>query len=321
MTDCSQNHNNHRCRGEFKGSITKQLKINHDFYCITVGFPESAHECLAAVQAGQFVEIAVGDFNQSRQAGSILRRPFSIAGQNLINIKDKNKCSTLTLEFIYQVLGPGTKSLMQKKTGDEVSIIGPLGNGFTFPDDTTQKIILIGGGVGLPPLYFWAKQLHRAGYQNIVAFAGARRKDLFAGEISEDKFKNDNPLLPQKTLKEFACCETNCIIATDDGSIGYLGSVVQALEEYLSLNTHWKKASIYACGPHGMLKAIAASAQRHNMPCEVCMEAYMACGIGVCQSCVVPVQNIEKTNINIDEQKYNLVCSDGPVFNAKQIVW
>jgi len=321
MPNCSQNHSKTKCRGEFKGSITKQHKFNRDFYCISIEFSEQASECLAFAKAGQFVELAVGHLNQTRPAGSILRRPFSIAGLNYSNqnTTNSNKCDTIRLAIIYQVLGPGTKSLMQKKSGDEISIIAPLGNGFTMPGETTQKIILAGGGVGLPPLYFWAEQLNRAGYRDIVAFAGARRKDLFAGEITEDNFQNDNPLLPQKILKEFTHSNTDGILATDDGSFGYNGSVVHALEEYLTTNIDWKNACIYACGPYGMLKAIAALAQRHNMPCEVCMEAYMACGIGVCQSCVVPVQNIENTTKG--EQKYKLVCSDGPVFDAQKIVW
>ena len=323
MPDCSQNPSPTKCRGEFIGSITKQHQINHDFYSLGIAFSAQAHQCLALARAGQFIEIAVGNFNETRRTGSILRRPFSIAG---LNCSNKNKTNSniggpIRLEIIYQVLGPGTKSLMQQKPGAEISIIGPLGNGFTLPAETKPKIILAGGGVGLPPLYFWARQLKQAGYRNIVAFAGARRKDLFAGEITEKNFPNDNPLFPQKILKEFTRSSTDCVVSTDDGSFGYHGSVVHALEKYLTTNIDWKNACIYACGPYGMLKAIAALAQRLKMPCQVCMEAYMACGIGVCQSCVVPVRDLENTNSNDSEQKYQLVCSDGPVFDAQQIVW
>jgi len=320
MPNYSQNPVKTKSRGEFTGSIIKQHKINHDFYRMGLEFAEPARECLASAKAGQFVALEVSKPNDSHRFGSMLRRPFSIAGLNNKNESpDSGKSPIIQLEIIYQVIGPGTKSLMQRKPGDKISIIGPLGNGFTPPGATTQKIVLIGGGVGLPPLYFWADQLMRAGYENIVGFAGARSRDLFAGELIEENYQADKPLLPQKNLKEFARSNTDSILTTDDGGFGFHGSVLEALEKYITSNPDWKNAIIYACGPYGMLKAVAAWAQKYPIPCQVCMEAYMACGIGVCQSCVVPVRDTDSTNKN--EQNYKLVCSDGPVFPAEQIVW
>ena len=134
------------------------------------------------------------------------------------------------------------------------------------------------------------------------------------GDLNADKYEGDEPLKPQMVIGQFTRSGVSSIAATDDGSFGYAGSVVEALEEFIEGQKDWGEAYLYACGPYGMLKAAAETARRRNMGCQVCMEAYMACGIGVCQSCVVGWKGD-------GERRYKLVCSDGPVFDSEMINW
>ena len=157
----------------------------------------------------------------------------------------------------------------------------------------------------------------RAEYENVIGFGGAQRVNLFAGEVNTDEYQVAEPLKPQMVITQFARSGFSSIAATDDGSFGYAGSVVEALEQFIEAQKGWGEAYLYACGPYGMLKAVAEAARRRNMDCQVCMEAYMACGIGVCQSCVVGWKGKQGNG----EGSYKLVCSDGPVFDAEMINW
>jgi dihydroorotate dehydrogenase electron transfer subunit len=298
-------------RGEFVGTIAQISSFSHDLKSLTLELSDRAAECFAQAKAGQFVQLACRDLENSRCPTPLLRRPFSIAQITT----DKQR---VRLEIIYRILGPGTNWLSRRTTGETIDLLGPLGNGFTLPNENNRKAILLGGGVGLPPMFFLADQLTKAGHKQITALAGARSKDQFIGSLCLESYNPSKPLIPQPVIEQLNRSGTNCIFATDDGSVGYHGLIVDALDQYLAAQEDPSGIDLYACGPDGMLRAISVLAEKFDLPCQICMEAYMACGIGLCQSCVVQVksQTEKETKPN-----YKLVCTNGPVFDSRSIIW
>ncbi|MCF7956809.1 MAG: dihydroorotate dehydrogenase electron transfer subunit [Phycisphaerae bacterium] len=295
-------------RGQYVGRIGGQRSFGVGHRVMTIEFEGEAGSVLGGAVPGQFVQVACRDMDISRVGDPLLRRPFSIAG---VRVEPGNFGEVTCLDLVYRVVGPGTRWLERRRVGDLVDVIGPLGNGFTLPED--GKAILLGGGIGFPPMFFLADELSRRGVQK-VAFAGTRTVSHIEGSLKPAAIDSADVLEPTMALEEFVRSQTACVITTDDGSCGYGGSIVAALGEFLVRNPDWGDAVLYACGPDGMLKALAGFAAEKGMACQVCMEAYMACGIGVCQSCVVTVK--EGT-----AQKYKMVCANGPVFDAARVVW
>jgi len=342
-------------RGEFNAQVLSQQAFGSEHWSMMLQLTGSRVQCFADSRAGQFINIACRNLYVPNNSSTLLRRPFSIADIQVItndiegsydtnpgDFSEKNHGSTafvevppvkisepsqsqltVIVEVIYRLLGKGTHWLAQRQPGDSVNLLGPLGNGFTFPDQDFQPAILVGGGVGIPPMYFLAKQLRQAGHKNIVGFIGCRSKDLIPGILKIDGYKKDEPLRPQMALEQFRRNNVPCVIATDDSSYGFAGNAAQALEQYLDRQSGLEGALIYACGPKLMLRAIAMLAQRRNINCQVCLEAYMACGMGICQSCAVPVhtQQQDGQGSGTDKWHYKLVCTNGPVFNANCIIW
>jgi len=294
-------------RGQFCAVVERQEKFGAEYQAITITLKDSAVAVFARAKPGQFVQIACRDLKETRQCDPLLRRPFSIAA---INNPDRAS-DTIQLQVIYKVLGPGTKWLRQRTAGDEIDIVGPLGNGFTLPENKQDHIIMVGGGVGLPPMFFLSDALAQQGYQNHIAVAGAQSGHYFS-DILHPEINIDGTVTPTMAMERFSRNRTGCIITTDDGSLGFHGNVAVALDKFLDRRQAWQKAIIYACGPGPMLKAIAGLAQKRQMNCQVCMEAYMSCGIGLCQSCAVATNS---------GNKYKLVCTNGPVFDSKTIAW
>jgi dihydroorotate dehydrogenase electron transfer subunit len=294
-------------RGQFCAVVHRQEKFGAEYQAITIALTGSAVAVFARARPGQFVQLACRNLKETRNYSPLLRRPFSIAA---INNRD-SASDTTQLQVIYKVLGPGTKWLRQRNAGDEIDIIGPLGNGFTLPENKQDHIIMIGGGVGLPPMFFLSDEFAQQGYQNHIAIAGAQSGHYF-NDILHPEIRIDNTATPTMALERFSRNQTSCIIATDDGSLGFNGNVAVALDNFLDRQQPWQKAIIYACGPGPMLKAIAGLTRKRQMNCQVCMEAYMSCGIGLCQSCAVPTNS---------GNKYKLVCTNGPVFDSKNIAW
>jgi dihydroorotate dehydrogenase electron transfer subunit len=203
----------------------------------------------------------------------LLRRPFSIC-----DVEGAN------LSFMFDLHGEGTKILSSKRKSDKLDILGPLGNGFTF-DSQYEKYILVGGGLGVAPFPFFVKKINANSDYDI--FLGARSRNFIA----------DYGLL-------------NLHISTDDGSVGFKGTVIQLLEENISSFNNCKVKFI-GCGPIPMLKALKSFCSKYNFDCDVSTESAMACGFGICQGCPV-----EKAN---PDGNYLLVCKDGPVFNINEI--
>ncbi|MBE5910305.1 dihydroorotate dehydrogenase electron transfer subunit [Pseudobutyrivibrio sp.] len=219
---------------------------------------------------GQFISIF------SNNGSKLLPRPISICEI------DKNAG---TLRVVYRVVGEGTTEFSKLTAGDEIEIMGPLGNGFPLEGD---KAIVIGGGIGVPPMLELAKQLPGT----VTAVMGYRNDDMFLTE-------------------EFTDVASELIIATDDGSVGVHGTVVDAMKEN-ELNAD----VIYACGPKPMLRGVAEYAKEHGIKCYVSMEERMACGVGACLGCVC--QSTEKDDHSHVNNKR--VCKDGPVFLSTEVV-
>lgn len=219
-------------------------------------------------QCGQFLHINCGD-------STFLRRPISICDAQNGEVR-----------FIFEVKGEGTRALSQKQVGDSIDIMGPLGHGFEIKDNVKNPVI-IGGGIGVFPLYKLAKQL-----KNAKVFLGFRSKDRVVME------------------KEFEAVSDMVIVGTDDGSYGFEGYIASAMEQYLGFNAC---DMIYSCGPMPMLKAVKKIAEDRGIPCQLSLEQRMGCGIGACLvcSCETPHEGTEK---------YAKVCTNGPVFYSTEVV-
>lgn len=210
----------------------------------------------------------------SELAIPLLRRPFSVC-----DVENDS------FYFMFNTMGAGTKLLALKKPGEFIDVLGPLGNGFNIEDDFDRAII-IGGGLGAAPFPFLTRLLKDK--KEIITLIGGRtEKDVITYGLE------------------------NISVATDDGSLGFKGNVVELLEEKLD-ETGNVKSKIFACGPTPMLKALKILTEQKNIECEISTECAMACGFGICQGC--PIQSAA------DEDKFLLVCKDGPVFNSKEVI-
>lgn len=240
-------------------------------------FTVKAEEIVKLSKPGNFIEIRVTD-----GVDPFLRRPISIYNLE----KEKG-----ILEFIFQVKGKGTEILSRKEIGDKIDIIGPLGFG-TFRFEKYNKIAVIGGGIGIFPLYELCKQAKESG-KTVNCYLGFRNKNLVMLE------------------NEFRKVTNNLTICTDDGSYGVKGF---ALEEFTRNREKEKDECVYACGPTQMLRAIKNYAEENEIPCQVSLEEKMGCGLGVCLGCAV-----KKADSPKDNPEYFHVCKGGPVFNAKDV--
>lgn len=210
----------------------------------------------------------------SKDGARLLPRPISIC-----EIEEGK------LHIVYRVVGKGTKEFSTYKAGDGIDILGPLGNGFSLDD--TRKAFLIGGGIGIPPMLELAKQL-KCEKQVVL---GYRNDELFLKE-------------------EFEKAGAKVYIATEDGSVGTKGNVLDAIKaEGLDADV------LYACGPTPMLRALKEYANENNIQAWISMEERMACGIGACLACVCKSTNVDDHS----HVKNKRVCKEGPVFDAKEV--
>ena len=233
-----------------------------------------APQIVNGAKPGQFVNIKLTDASEP-----LLRRPFSI-----YRVKGKD------IELLYEVVGQGSEILSQKKPGEYLDIIGPLGNGFNYALQTKRSTssVLVAGGMGVVPLLLLAEKL---GHANTSVLIGAKTK---------------KQILCEKEFKNLGC---DVRISTDDGSKGYRGKVTELLRRLLSTKSY-ELSAIYACGPKPMLKEIAVISRDYNIPAQISLEEHMACGIGACLGCAVNTK-----------EGYKRVCKEGPVFNTDEIIW
>lgn len=242
-----------------------------------IKFSVQADEIVNVAKPGNFIEIRVND-----DIEPFLRRPISIYNM------DKEKG---ILEFIFQVKGKGTTILSQKNEGELIDIVGPLGYG-TFKYSSYENLAIIGGGIGIFPLYELAKNA-KSEEKNVNTYLGFRNKDLVVLE------------------NEFRQVSNQLTITTDDGSYGQKGFAIDFLKQDIESE---KIDSIYACGPLPMLRAIRELAIKKNIPCQISLEERMACGLGICLGCAVKTAQSPK-----ESPEYWHVCKGGPVFQAKDV--
>lgn len=248
-----------------KAVIVSQKRIAEGIFDMSLRCPGAA----SLAEPGQFLNL------YCRNETRLLPRPISICGI------DKEKGN---LRLVYRVAGAGTKEFSELKTGDILDLMGPLGHGFTIKD---KPAILIGGGIGIPPMLELARRI-------------PGRKICVLGY-------RDEPFL----LEEFAKIAP-VAVASEDGMTGVKGTVIDAIRE-----RKVEGGIIYACGPMPMLKAVSDYAARQGIEAQISLEERMACGIGACLGCIC--QTKEKnhhTNVNNSR-----VCKDGPVFDAKEVVF
>ncbi|MDO8629520.1 MAG: dihydroorotate dehydrogenase electron transfer subunit [Phycisphaerales bacterium] len=239
----------------------------------------------------------------------LLRRAFSIAGR--AETRDG-----VEVEVIFRVVGAATRWMERLRVGDSISVLGPLGNG--FPIHTVKPIAwLVAGGVGLPPMLWLAEALNRAGKRS-VAFCGAQSADLLALTLDPSLPPARDARTATLSAREFAESNVAVVISTDDGSAGFRGHVGSALTAFADTHpTPPDDVVVYTCGPERMMRFVAEFCIVRSIECHVCVERNMACGTGMCQSCVVPVRD----SATPAGWRYRLCCTEGPVFDARQVLW
>ena len=246
---------------------------------------------------------------QERCSTPLLRRAFSIAALN--RARDH-----VRLEIVYRVVGKATGWLASLSPGDALSVLGPLGSHFPIVQDKSRAW-MVAGGVGVPPM-LWLSESLKAEGKRAVAFCGARSKDLLPLTIDPQALSSSQAGEAVMTCAEFARNGVPVVLSTDDGSMGFAGYVGDALASYHQANpVDPGDVVVYACGPERMLESVADYCTQQGMECYVCLERTMACGMGACQSCVVPLRDGDAP----EGWRYHLCCVDGPVFEAGRINW
>jgi dihydroorotate dehydrogenase electron transfer subunit len=244
---------------------------------------------------------------------AMLRRPFSLAGRRDVD-------GGVELDIIHRMVGVGTSWLGGLKAGDGVGILGPLGNTFELPS-SQQTALLVGGGVGIPPMLYLAEHLAD---RNAVAFCGALTRDLLPLTMVGDASDAGEPRM---CIEEFSRHGIPSVVTTDDGSYGFGGFVTQALERYLDLlspqSSVLSPVLIYTCGPELMMKRVAEIAAERGLDCQIAVERAMACGMGTCQSCCIRVKKPDPSKVPLlgSDWCYRLACTDGPVFRGSVLLW
>jgi dihydroorotate dehydrogenase electron transfer subunit len=255
--------------------VTRNVRLGGDYYVITLEYCPTRGN--PRPEPGHFVMM-----RPKLPGAPLLPRPMSILAW---------RCSSdgiAQLDVFYKVHGKGTEFLRVLQVDDYIDLLGPLGN--PFPPDVTGRVLMVAGGVGLPPLVYWAKEhVDRFRKGDLHMFIGGRTgKDIF--------FERDlNRIGVEVTL------------ATENGDRGEQGYVTKPFERYL--NAISTPATVMTCGPMAMMQAVARISAEHDMRCLASMEAYMACGYGVCLGCVVPDA----------EGRFVRVCVEGPVFDTAKL--
>jgi len=269
--------------------ILAHYQFAGDQYILTIDSPEIAK----ATKPGQFVHITVSDALAMRRPISIM----SVDGDNGI------------FDLLYKVVGEGTRQLAERKVGETLSVIGPIGNSFKM---TNKKLpLLIGGGVGMPPMISIAQDIKDTDYDAFVIL-GSEVPFPFTPELS--KMGNPCPEASH-TMPLLEDWGVACRLASLQGYEGvFKGYVTDLARSYLdSLSADdLAQVEVFSCGPHPMLEAVAKLAKEYSLPCQVSLEEYMACAVGGCAGCVVEVQ----TN---NGPAMKRVCVDGPIFDATTV--
>ena len=279
---------------EEKAEIVDQVKFEADQFVTIVKAEKSSQ----TAKPGQFAFVECG-------GDTLLRRPLSY----LRSSKEDG-----TVEFMYKTVGHGLESLSQLKKGDEIKIMGPIGNGFAIPSGK-KSAILIGGGVGIPPVLFMGEEIKKTnGGIDLVAFFGSEIPFPFE-TCDSDLVMPGLDLSVNKTIDDMEKLGIPCRLSSQAGYEGcHSGYVTELAKSFIETLSDGEKTEtiIYACGPESMLKAVAKLAKDDQLDCVLSLEEYMACAIGGCAGCTVKV-------LEDGHERMKRVCVDGPVFDAEQL--
>lgn len=249
--------------------IKENRPAGQDLFLMEFCLPVLASQC----NPGQFVHVLLNN-----QADPLLRRPLS-----LFDVDRDNGI----IRLLYRIVGRGTELLAHKRIDEAIEVMGPLGAGFSLRDN--EKVVLVGGGVGIAPLVYLARMLSEKGCQVKVLHGVANKDQLVAA-----------PYLAYPGIE--------LMTATMDGSAGYQGLVTDLLQKKVDPS---QCDFIYTCGPEPMMAAVSDYARRHKIPGEVSLEAHMACGVGACLGCARKLKPGDETLVK--------VCKDGPVFDINAV--
>ena len=236
-------------------------------------------EIAAQSKPGQFVNIL-----PSNNWGHVMRRPMSIASHGHSEIS-----------IIYKAIGEGTRIMSNWEKDTKVDLIGPLGN--YWEGYKTSNPILIGGGVGIAPIFNLHNLLKKDQIEHILIMGARNEREHFLKQESENQI----------------------YISTDDGSMGIAGNVVDALRSIFPNGNYPSSCKIFSCGPPMMMESVRNYSLQNDLECDLALETIMACGFGICQGCTVE-KKAETANQHSYRNKFALACMDGPIFNAKEIV-
>ena len=264
--------------------ILSNQEISPSYYRMRILSPGFA----ATAQPGQFVMI-----RPELALPTMLRRPFGIFRVGCLPPECDGLPPREYMEILYKVVGTGTQILSELHQGDRVELLGPLGHGFDLGTPDREKI-LVGGGIGLVPLFMLGEALIAQGSRVRLLMGGRTRDDILA-------------------VTEFERSGVETYVSTDDGSLGESGLVTRVLERKLK---KYPDAEVFACGPMPMLTAVADLCTALQASLQVSLEAHMACGVGACLGCVVKGAGHSETT-----PRYLCTCKAGPVFNAADLDW
>ena len=276
--------------GVYDCQVLAHYKFDGDQYIITLSSAEIANE----TKPGQFVHLSVSD-------ALPMRRPISIMSVDIENE---------TFDLLYKNVGEGTRQLAERKIGDYISVIGPIGVGFELTNN--KRPLLIGGGVGMPPMIAIAQQLQGDSSYTPFTILGSEVPFPFDEKVADNGNDYGGATHTMPLLEDWGI---DCRLASLQDYEGvYQGYVTDLAREYLNtLSADEKRqVEIYSCGPHPMLEAVAKLAAEFNLPCQVSLEEFMACAVGGCAGCTVEVQTENGPAMK-------RVCVDGPVFEASTV--
>ena len=296
-----------RKRGTFLADVLVNRRICREHYLLRLGvrsFPPSRPgqfvqlECRSPAEhaSARTVDWPDGRLPRLTQpdlvaAEALLRRPLSLAGR-------EDTPDGARIELIYRAVGLGTQWLAGVSAGRRLSVLGPLGNAFPIRGGRGVAV-LVGGGVGIPPMLYLGEALAHAG-KRVVAFCGARTGELLSPELTD-----------------VAGGRAEVVVTTDDGTLGRAGLVGEALADWLDSEPAGADTMVvYTCGPEPMMRAVTELCHPRGIQCHVSLERHMACGMGTCQSCVIKIRSDPPPGWS-----YKLCCTDGPVFDAESVIW
>lgn len=255
------------------GSVKQNRSLAQNIWEMEIHAPETVRNYQGA---GQFVNIL-----PQPSWDHPLRRPMSIAS-----------VANDSFTIIYKVMGRQTQLMSTFQPGNNLKILGPLGNTFSFPAEG-EIPILVGGGVGLAPVLNYRGELQRRNVFPILILGARTAAEHFLAHQPDEQV----------------------YLTTDDGSMGITGTVIPTM---ITKARKYSRARIYACGPEPMLKAVQLAAEKHQLTAELSVESYMGCGVGLCQGCVIRSKE-QATTEHSYHKTYSLVCTDGPVYEATEV--